>query len=48
MPRAGCDQLLGQMFNLAVELHDDLNDACVYLLQGLADQGLEAAEDPVD
>jgi predicted phage terminase large subunit-like protein len=40
-PRAGCEQLLGQMFNLGVESHDDLNDALVYLLQGLVSQGLE-------
>ena len=25
-PRTGCVQLLGQMFNLGVESHDDLND----------------------
>ena len=31
----------GQMFNLGVESHDDLNDALVYLLQGLVSQGLE-------
>jgi hypothetical protein len=36
-----CEQLLAQMFNLSVEAHDDLNDALVYLLQGLANQGLE-------
>jgi hypothetical protein len=30
-----------QMFNLGVESHDDLNDALVYLLQGLVSQGLE-------
>ena len=40
-PRSGCEELLGQIFNLGVESHDDLNDAMVYLLQGLADQGLE-------
>ena len=40
-PRTGCEQLLGQVFNLGVESHDDLNDACVYLIQGLVDQGLE-------
>jgi phage terminase large subunit-like protein len=40
-PRNGCEQLLGQMFNLGVESHDDLVDGCTYLLQGLADQGLE-------
>jgi phage terminase large subunit-like protein len=40
-PRSGCEQLLGQIFNIGVESHDDLCDALVYLLQGLADQGLE-------
>lgn len=40
-PRSGCEELLGQMFNLGVESHDDLNDACVYLIQGLANQGLD-------
>lgn len=40
-PRSGCEELLGQMFNLGIESHDDLNDACVYLIQGLANQGLE-------
>lgn len=27
--------------NIGVDSHDDLNDALVYLLQGLAQQGLE-------
>lgn len=40
-PRSGCEELLGQIFNLGVESHDDLNDALVYLLQGLVSQGLE-------
>jgi phage terminase large subunit-like protein len=40
-PRTGCEELLGQIFNLGVESHDDLNDALVYLLQGLVSQGLE-------
>jgi phage terminase large subunit-like protein len=40
-PRSGCEELLGQMFNLGVESHDDLNDALVYLLQGLVSQGLD-------
>ena len=40
-PRSGCEKLLGQMFNLGVESHDDLNDTLVYLLQGLVSQGLE-------
>jgi hypothetical protein len=29
------------IFNIGVESHDDLNDALVNLLQGLAQQGLE-------
>jgi hypothetical protein len=29
------------MFNLGVESHDDLCDALVWLIQGLANQGLE-------
>ncbi len=40
-PRAGCEELLGQVFNLGVESHDDLCDGLTALLQGLADQGLE-------
>jgi len=40
-PRSGCEQLLGQIFNLGVESHDDLCDALVWLLQGLVSQGLE-------
>jgi phage terminase large subunit-like protein len=40
-PRSCCEELLGQIFNLGVESHDDLNDALVYLLQGLANQELE-------
>jgi len=26
-PRTGCDELLGQMFNLGIESHGDRNDA---------------------
>jgi phage terminase large subunit-like protein len=40
-PRAGCEQLLGQIFNLGVEKNDDENDALVWLIQGLVNQGLE-------
>lgn len=40
-PRTGCEQLLGQVFNLGVEAHDDLVDALVWLIWGLVDQGLE-------
>jgi hypothetical protein len=32
---------IGQIFNLGVESHDDLNDALAHLLLGLANQGLE-------
>jgi len=39
-PHSGCEQLLGQVFNLGVKNHDDLIDGLTYLLQGLADQGL--------
>jgi phage terminase large subunit-like protein len=40
-PRSGCEQLLGQIFNLGVESHDDLCDGLTTLLQGLVQQGLE-------
>jgi len=40
-PRSGCEELLGQIFNLGVESHDDLNDGLVWLIQGLVNQGLE-------
>jgi hypothetical protein len=40
-PRTGCEQLLGQIFNLGVESHDDLCDTLVWLIQGLVNQGLE-------
>lgn len=37
-PCTGCEELLGQMFNFGIEYQ---NDACVYLTQGLANQGFE-------
>lgn len=40
-PRSGCEELLGQIFNLGVESHDDLCDALVWLIHGLVNQGLE-------
>jgi phage terminase large subunit-like protein len=40
-PRTGCEELLGQIFNLGVESHDDLCDGLTTLLQGLVNQGLE-------
>jgi hypothetical protein len=47
IPRAGCGELLRQIFNLRVESHDDLNDGLVYPLQGLVNQGLYLTEDPL-
>jgi phage terminase large subunit-like protein len=43
-PRSGCERLLGQIFNLGVESHDDLCDGLTALLQGLVSQGLELPE----
>jgi phage terminase large subunit-like protein len=40
-PRTGCEELLGQVFNLGVESHDDLCDGLTTLLLGLVEQGLE-------
>jgi predicted phage terminase large subunit-like protein len=40
-PRTGCEELLGQIFNLGVESHDDECDATVHLIQGLVNQGLD-------
>ncbi len=40
-PRTGCEELLGQVFNLGVESHDDLVDGLTYLLQGFVEHGLE-------
>jgi phage terminase large subunit-like protein len=40
-PRTGCEELLGQIFNLGVESHDDLCDGLTTLLLGLIQQGLE-------
>jgi phage terminase large subunit-like protein len=45
-PRSGCEQLLGQIFNLGVESHDDLCDGLTTLLQGLVEQGLELPKIP--
>jgi phage terminase large subunit-like protein len=40
-PRTGCEEMLGEIFNLGVESHDDLCDALVYMVLGLVSQGLE-------
>jgi hypothetical protein len=39
--RSGCEELLGQIFNLGVESHVDLCDAFVWLIQGFVNQGLQ-------
>lgn len=40
-PRNGCEEPLGQVFNLDVESHDDLCGGLTTLLLGLIQQGLE-------
>lgn len=40
-PREGCEELIAQLLGFGIEEHDDLVDAFVYLLLGLAQQGLE-------
>lgn len=40
-PRTGCKELLGQVFNLGVESHDNSVDGLTTLLQGFMQQGLE-------
>src|SRR3984893_9297043 len=40
-PRAGCEQLLNQLFGFGSEKHDDLVDALVYLILGVAGEGIE-------
>lgn len=40
-PRSGCDQFLGQIFNLGVKSHDDLCHGLATLLNPLVQQGLD-------
>ena len=40
-PRAGSEQLLNQLFGFGAEKHDDLVDALVNLILGLAGDGIE-------
>ncbi|MDQ3158797.1 MAG: hypothetical protein M3P98_01510 [bacterium] len=40
-PEKGCEELLNQLLYLGVEEHDDLADAFVYLILGLAESGLQ-------
>jgi hypothetical protein len=41
-PRTGCEQLLNQLFGFGSEKHDDLVDALVYLVLGVASEAIEA------
>lgn len=43
-PREGCEDLLIQLLGFGVEEHDDLVDALVYLILGLAQQGFESTD----
>ena len=47
-PRSGYEQLLGQIFELGVESHDDLYYGLVRLLCGLVSHGLELPENTLD
>jgi predicted phage terminase large subunit-like protein len=40
-PRKGCEQLLDQLFGFGAEKHDDLVDALVWLILGVAGDGIE-------
>jgi predicted phage terminase large subunit-like protein len=40
-PRRGCEQLLTQLLGFGSEKHDDAVDALVYLILGLAGEGIE-------
>lgn len=40
-PRHGCEELLNQLFGFGAEKHDDLVDALVWLILGVAGDGVE-------
>jgi hypothetical protein len=40
-PRKGCEQLITQLVGLGIEKHDDLCDACVWLILGLVGDAIE-------
>jgi hypothetical protein len=40
-PRHGCEQLITQLTGLGIEKHDDLCDACVWLILGLVRDAIE-------
>lgn len=43
-PRKGCEDLIAQLVGFGVEDHDDLADAFVYLVLGLAQRGIRLPE----
>jgi hypothetical protein len=43
-PRKGCEQLITQLVALGVEKHDDLCDACVWLILGVVGDGIAPQE----
>jgi predicted phage terminase large subunit-like protein len=40
-PRSGCERLLTQLFGFGPEKHDDAVDALVWLIVGVAKDGIE-------
>jgi hypothetical protein len=40
VPRKGCEQIPTQQFGSGVEKHDDAVDASVYLIFGIAGEGI--------
>jgi len=40
-PRHGCEELLNQLFGFGAEKHDDLVDALVWLILGVAGDDIE-------
>jgi predicted phage terminase large subunit-like protein len=40
-PRKGCEDLINQLLGFGVEKHDDLVDALVWLILGVAEEGIE-------
>jgi hypothetical protein len=47
-PRTGCEELLGQIFNLGVASHGDLCDGSRLAHSGICEPGFGAAEDSLD
>ncbi len=43
-PKKGCEDLIAQLLGFGVENNDDLVDAMVYLILGLANEGMRMPE----